>query len=305
MVFCGQCGFQLAPGTLRCPRCGAMTEADSGGATVESLPSDGPTVASRRVTQNPSRPTYGPNTSGYDPQPLVLRDNVEATYNNTQGTYGATPRGVSPSYNPYQTQAATEQAGGQNYTAPGNYGSPSASSYATPGTPPYPQTYIPAEKPAQRTNGGRITGLVLILLGLLLILGSMGLFAYQHKMLPWISHSSTSPTVTVTTTALTPAEQANAVVRQYYKYVNQQDYQDAYKLRKDITNYQNFVAGYQNTQHVELTITNTQQLSDGTFKVSIILRAIDSNKPRPTIYHGYYIVGPQNGQWFILSGKAQ
>ena len=26
MIFCGQCGLQLAAGTTRCPRCGATVE---------------------------------------------------------------------------------------------------------------------------------------------------------------------------------------------------------------------------------------------------------------------------------------
>src|SRR5258708_38399130 len=28
MVFCGQCGYKLATGNTRCPRCGSVTEAD-------------------------------------------------------------------------------------------------------------------------------------------------------------------------------------------------------------------------------------------------------------------------------------
>ncbi len=297
MVFCGQCGFQLAPGTLRCPRCGAMVEADSGGATVENLPTDGPTVASKRVTQNPSRPTYGPNTSSYDPQPLILRDNEGATYNNTQGTYGPTVGGGPPSYNPYQTQAET-----------GNYVQPPVSPYATPSTPPYPQTYIPDGKPAQRNSGGRVTGLILILLGLLLILGSMGFFAYQHKMLPWLSHSSATSTnvVTTTTTPLTPVQHAKQLLNQYYTNLNHHQYQTAYNRWKSINqSYATYVQGYQYTIHDTLTINNATEQSDGTVRLDVTLQA-DEKPPsgsQHSTFQGYYIVGQYNGQWLIFNGQ--
>lgn len=295
MVFCGQCGFQLAPGTLRCPRCGAMAEADSGGATVESLPTDGPTVASKRVTQNPSRSAYGPNTSSYDPQPLILRDNAAATYNNTQGAYGATTGGVPPSYNPYQTQAAT-----------GNYVQPPDVPYTTASTPPYPQTYIPAEKPVQHKNRGRTTGLVLILLGLLLILGSMGFFAYQHKMLPWLSHSSATPTPVVTTTTLTPVQHAKQLLNQYYTDLNHHQYQAAYNRWKSINqSYAAYVQGYQYTIHDTLTINNAIVQSDGTVRLNVTLQANEKSQsgPQSSTFQGYYIVGQYNGQWLIFNGQ--
>lgn len=294
MVFCGQCGFQLAPGILRCPRCGATTEVDSSGATIENLPVDGPTVASKRVTQNPSRSTYGPNTSDYNPQPLILRDNAGATYNNTQGTYGATAGGVPPSYNPYQTQAA------------GDYTQPPATPYATPSTPPYPQTYVPAEKPIQHNGGGRVTGLVLILLGLLLILGSLGFFAYQHRILPWLSHSSATPTIVVTTITLTPVQHAKQLLNQYYTNLNHHQYRIAYNRWKNIQqSYAAYVQGYKYTVHDTLIINNAVEQSDGTVRLDVTLQA-DENPPsglQHSIFQGYYIVGQYNGQWLIFNGQ--
>jgi len=310
MIFCGQCGFQLAPGMQRCPRCGAIAEPGEG-TTIEALPTDGPTVASKSILQAPPQ-GYETTRQDFNPQPpLILRNNAGETMNRSSGAYGgyeAPTRGIPPTYNPYQTQAATSPADWQGYAAPAhvappstpyNMVAPSQSGLATPSSPSYPQTDIPASG----RGGGRTVGLILILLGLLLVLGAMGFFAYQHNMLPWLSHSSSTSSTSGTST-LTPAQQADNVITQYYNYINHHEYQRAYNLRKDITNYRNFVKGYQYTQHVTLTITGTQPLSDGTVKVLITLVAVDSNKPQPTTYNGYYIVGPQNGQWFILSGQA-
>lgn len=80
MLFCGQCGLHLAPGTVRCPRCGALAENPVEGAEVEfraddptvtslsytygQLPySDAPTPAPPLTTTNPPGPFYPENVS--------------------------------------------------------------------------------------------------------------------------------------------------------------------------------------------------------------------------------------------------
>ncbi len=74
MIFCGQCGLQLAPGIAKCPRCGAIVDQGVQGgefhaddATVTSLPYY-PNNPSQPAAQRPTGQFTPPN-----PQKLVLR----------------------------------------------------------------------------------------------------------------------------------------------------------------------------------------------------------------------------------------
>jgi hypothetical protein len=115
-----------------------------------------------------------------------------------------------------------------------------------------------------------------------------------------------SPTEVPTSTP-TSAQIAQAVVLQYYDDINNKNYQDAYNLQKfsDQGNqgYDHFVNGYANTLHVDVTIDNIFPLADGTVRVEVTLHALDSTSSGNVTktYQGYYIVGPDNGTWKLLS----
>ncbi len=57
MIFCGQCGLQLASGDTRCPHCGATVESDG---TLQGSPHrDDPTIASlSSIPLQPNTPPY-------------------------------------------------------------------------------------------------------------------------------------------------------------------------------------------------------------------------------------------------------
>ncbi len=202
MSFCGQCGQQLAPGSTRCPRCGTIVEtADV--ATSGDLHVDDATVASRAFIVQNSPPPQTP----HNPQPLILRGSGDYGYT-SQAASDATSRVEQVRYN---TQAPPQQVPGNSYSgypaqSGGRY-SPLPVSYPaqnTGGYPPqgppnyqlgspytealvgnsYPQSssqYLPQRRAINAK--GRTTGLILVLIGLLLIVGAAVLFAMQQGLI--------------------------------------------------------------------------------------------------------------------------
>ncbi len=200
MIFCGQCGLQLAPGTQRCPRCGATV--DEAGNQIKDVPMypDDATIASRPL---PS------------PQPLILRDGGDygspMAYDATKrvdSNYGmqrpVTPNTQMSTYgNTYANQSGSGYPSQANY---GDYGIRGAGTYG--GHPMqsqqgYPQQYVP-EQPAP-TNKVRITALVVVLLGVLLVLLAIVLFVLQHTNVIADTPTTTPvrTTITVSTTSQT------------------------------------------------------------------------------------------------------
>ena len=204
MIFCGQCGLQLAPGSTRCPRCGTAIEpADA--ATGSDLHVDDATVASRAFIVQNQPPPQTPNNQ----QPLILRGSSDYGYG-MQDANGATSRVEQVNYG---TQAPpTQQAMGNSYAGysaqqSGGY-PPVPGSYPVQNTGGYPPqvfqsgyqqgmsyTEVPAQmggsypqysgQPQQRAMNtkGRTTGLILVLIGLLLIISAVVLFAMQQGLI--------------------------------------------------------------------------------------------------------------------------
>lgn len=189
MVFCGKCGLQLASGNITCPRCGTPTEA---GLNVDESQPDSPTIASSSImgihqsyigaqeTISPSRPM--------EQQPLILGSN--------QNEYGTLEQRANEATSMMGTQiAGTGQEPTRN-AYPGNIPRSSVN-YPQQNTsyPGYPtqesttnQQFRTSPEDTEKARArGRIVGLLLILIGLLLILGSMALFIVTHN-----SSSSTS-----------------------------------------------------------------------------------------------------------------
>ncbi len=201
MSFCGQCGQPLAPGSTRCPRCGTMVEsADIG--TSGDLHGDDATVASRAFIVQNSPPPQTP----HNPQPLILPGSGGYGYG-TQDAGEATSRVEQVHYN---TQASPQQTPGGSYVGyssqpgysplPNSYLAQNTGNYPPQGPPNYqlgtPYTEVPVGGsypqsssqylPQQRAINakGRTTGLILVLIGLLLIIGAAFLFAMQQGLIP-------------------------------------------------------------------------------------------------------------------------
>src|SRR5579875_2441136 len=135
MFFCGQCGFQVAPGMTRCPRCGAAVDTTNAG-PVGDLHSDDPTVAS---------PSFSPSQTGMhtqrDQRRLVLPPESADDYG-APTVFGSATHMDTPAYPTY----GGTPPGGQNYP--------------TMGGQPYQQNYAgQAQQDQTARNRGRTTGL--------------------------------------------------------------------------------------------------------------------------------------------------
>ncbi len=314
MVFCGQCGLQLAPGNKICPRCGAAVESDI---PIGDFHTDDPTVASPVYqVQNPSQPglppTAGPSTP---PNPkLVLRSDNQGYDYGTQAAYDPTSRmdasniaNRAPGYGmpsggnyPPQAYPDYRQSGGA-YPPVGA----SQSGFVPQAGTGYQQPYSEQRASTQSSSSrGRSVGLVLILIGLLFVLAAVILFALQSNRVIGSSGGTSTPT-TVSTPTIT--QQAQALIQEYYNDVNAQNYQAAYNLWKNSQQtYQDFADGYKNTLHDKITFGDPVVQSDGTVKVTVTVVATQktSSGPQQTTYQGYYLVEQQNdNSWKIIGGN--
>ncbi|MDQ2888893.1 MAG: zinc ribbon domain-containing protein [Chloroflexota bacterium] len=214
MLFCGNCGFRLAPSDRQCPRCGTAIDPDLL-ATDEDAQPDAPTTASpsllgRMQQQPPTRPPVPTS----EQQKLILRPGQDAGHYGTQAGDEATRRVDASGYNygahrapsnadmhtsypgypqqnsgypPQQAPYQGYQQGVNDYTQapPTNFGPQENMGYQT-----YSGQYQAqaAQTPLANTNAkGRSAALVIILLGLLLILIALTLFILQHNGIVGVS----------------------------------------------------------------------------------------------------------------------
>jgi hypothetical protein len=172
MIFCGQCGLQLAAGTMNCPRCGTPVE-DAGG-NREVLHVNDPTIVSSSFSGTPQAGPAMPST----PPPLVLRPgNQGGDYNPQDAT---SMMDASMARNP-----ALSAPGQTAYMGGGAY-QPNTMPPTGVHIPPYPaqgtQMAYPLEQGSSSGNPTlRVAGMITIVFGLLLILSSIVLFVVQHN----------------------------------------------------------------------------------------------------------------------------
>jgi Serine/threonine protein kinase len=114
------------------------------------------------------------------------------------------------------------------------------------------------------------------------------------------------------TPAPTPSQLASASVQTYFDDINQQDYQSAYQqwdansdFRKK-TSYQDFVNGFANTIHDDVTISDVAQNSDGSYRVDFTMSSTGKSSSGNTVtsYRGYYDVVEVNGQWKLENAQV-
>ena len=122
-----------------------------------------------------------------------------------------------------------------------------------------------------------------------------------------------TPTVQATPTAtLTPQQAAQTLITKYYADIDNKDYQSAYNLwgsdYQSKNPYQQFMNGFSNTLHDDVTLQSSAVNTDGTIQQNITLsvQQQDSNG-NVTVqgYYGYYIVGQENGQWKLITANIQ
>ena len=306
MAFCGQCGLQLPPGKTACPRCGTPTEPEFD-LVAEDPHENDPTLAALSNYDPPYQRPVGasgslqqqklvlrPEGNGHDFSSLAVND---PTSEMSAADYANHPAYIQPSAIPPSNQYMNASYPDFRSQADMGY-QPAASQYGT----------TPAQAPA-RKGKGRIVALLLILLGLLIILGTLAVLVLKPKGLPGSNTTSNtgSNTTSTTPTSSTASQQAQAVISQYYDDINVQDYQSAYNLWSvNPAPYDQFAAGYANTKHDDITFDNITPLANGTVKVAITIYAQEQNKHGAVIQHvyqGYYIVGQQNGIWKIFRGN--
>lgn len=305
MVFCGQCGLQLAPGSTTCPRCGSVTEPDL---SIEDPHLYDPTIlTSFPAPQTPHPPVSEVQRPPVSPMPqqpprLVLRPDSNPGYN---APTPSDPTSTMSSPPPHQQayNSYPPQSGGTYPTQPAPYA----------GYQSLPEQFgVEEPLPPRRRSGGRIAVLLSILIVLLLLLGIMAAVALNPGLLKSILGRSPTPTPIVSPTALSASDHARAVMNEYYNDINTQNYQGAYNLWSNdfqsTHKLSDFEAGYAHTRHDDLTINSLTPLADGTISTDITIKATEDAASGGTVvsvYHGIYIVGQENGVWKILSGNFQ
>jgi ketosteroid isomerase-like protein len=197
----------------------------------------------------------------------------------------------------------------------------------------------PARRPG---NGGMV---LVIVLALLVIAGAVGIFATvitrgnnpfgngtpQAQVTPTSPPAQDTPTVEPTqlpeetptpqatatptpsptpspTPATTPEQQAQAVIEQYYAYINSKDYSAAYDLW---VNYpkskEEFAKGFENTERDDIQFGEITKQSESSVKLNITVTATEKTTDggtKQTVYTGYYVVAKQaDGAWKINEGQ--
>jgi len=335
MVFCGQCGLQLAPGSSTCPRCGAINQS-----TTNSVPGNQPTVmasddptAASDVRASSSPPPYdsdyptvisGPSAyplspiPNYQPQKLILRPKTDGRVDGGGRGDGGSGDADAPT-SIYAANAGISAQPpisplppvGQQMETPYPYSHYRTGPQSLPGQ--NWGTEPPVSQPSLRSGGGggRIVFLVSVIFVLLLVLGGLIVYITQPDLVKGLfGNHSTTPTTTApnTTPASSPTEQARMLVKQYFVDINNKDYQSAYNLWGSA--YQlhqteaEFAAGYANTLKDDVTFDQIITLPDGTVKVPITLKATEQTSTGQVVstYKGQYIVGQENGALKLLSG---
>jgi hypothetical protein len=279
MVFCGQCGSLLSPRDLTCPNCGAVTEPDL---SAEDVGTDAPTIASSLSgypvgtpqSQHPASPPPAPGQ-----QKLVLPGNTPA---------GHEPDGIIPAeiYAP-------------NTPIPRSYPNPAALQSSFPSRDGFGYQYVPSQAEKRRKKGGTVVLLVILLVLLVILGGTMAVVLWQNG---WLSNGGTP-----TPPTLSPSQQAQALVQQYYDDINKRDYHAAYNLwgrdpQHPPPTYDQFASGYANTQHDDITFGTITPNADGTVTVDLTIVATEttSTGTQMSTFQGSYIVGRQDGAWKLL-----
>jgi serine/threonine protein kinase len=173
-----------------------------------------------------------------------------------------------------------------------------------------PATAYNQSKPVSTRRKSRLPSILIASLLFLALITGVIFVGPKIEGLLTTPQGMTTPTPTTTSTP-TPAQQARAIVQQYYNDINKRDYQDAYNLfgskLQNGQKYDDFVNGFKYTAHDAVQIGNITSNADGTFNVPVTITATEDNVPgpgtHPSTYRGHYTVGLENSQWKLLDGS--
>ena len=179
MVFCGQCGYQLAPGDKVCPRCGAATEA----ATIEQDPGTyNPTEISHAVLDYSSPQNRGAAPRQPEQGPLVLGASSPNEQMANEATAMMQSQGYAQQQQPSYPGYPQQQMGTGMYTYPPQQMGTGMYNYPAAGYQQYQGGPSPAmAQLLESSRRGKTTSLLLILFGLLLLIGAMIIFLLNQR----------------------------------------------------------------------------------------------------------------------------
>ena len=341
MLFCGQCGLQLAPGSTACPRCGSVTQPAL--PPIENPHSEDPTIASDpRLPLQPPRTPY-PQVPGYSPLPPTPGSSNPYATEQIPGTpipsplptervshpgypgypgYPSNPGiqgypGYSGQVPPANVDYSTQHVQDSGFPPPGNVNYP-------PSTPGYTDfarggnAAPPPQEPApkRRGNGGFIALLLVLLVVIvvaLFLVKPVWLFGNPNSaQTPTATTASATATSAATATATAPPtaaptsgptaiQQAQATVQSYYTDINNRDYQSAYNLW---LSYPQSEAQFASgfTNTIQDSLTITGASQLPDGTVQVSVTLVAQSTTGTTTYNGYYIVQQSNGSWLIQRG---
>lgn len=303
MSFCGQCGNLLAPNAKKCPRCGTAVPGD-GASTVKAQPEN----------PSPVEEDYATQLSG-DSRETAWMANNEQDAKSTAGPADweqtIPPRAAAGSfYPPAYNMPVENQPGSSNPSF--THGS---ETYPDPTpSPDYPLNY-PAgpyhtpspSAPAKKSSTALTLSIIAFVFAVAL---TVTLLVIRPGTLDRLLGHTATPTATAITPtpsptpARTPEQQAQAVIEQYFNYINQKNYRAAYNLwTPPPSSYQSFANGFAHTQRDDIQTGSIAQQSDGTVQVPIVITALTDKNTKNT-FSGYYVVGQQpDGTWKITGAK--
>lgn len=235
MLFCGQCGLQLAPGSASCPRCGSVTQPAL--PPLDNPYSEDPTIASdpRLPLQPPQTPF--PQVPGYSPLPPSPGSSNPYATEQMPGTPTPSPlpteRVSHPGYPDYPNYPGyASNPGFQNYPGSGysdqappagvnnstqrmpdtGFPPPGSVNYpsSTPGYTDFAHGGNAAPPPQEPTPKRRGNGGLIALLLVLLVVGAVAAFLIKPAWLFGSPNNTPTPTATTANVTATPAPSATA-----------------------------------------------------------------------------------------------
>lgn len=182
MIFCGQCGLQLAPGNSVCPRCGTPTETDL---VMENRQSNNNAVPYATNVAPPNYPYPDTPFSQPQQQTLILRAPDSGYTTGGQPTSDATSMMNAPAAPWTPPSAIINAPTAYPYYTPSNSYPQQGIPSIYPGYPPqigasYPP--MPGQVAEPQSEWGRIIFLFLLLFFLLALFGGMIYFFLTYIM---------------------------------------------------------------------------------------------------------------------------
>ncbi len=168
-----------------------------------------------------------------------------------------------------------------------------------------PSGYVTSRYTGYNNNEGCSPGCVILLVIAIIIAISGGISAGHSST---FGSASASNSITNSSQDASASDMARSTIQHYYDAINSKDYHTAYDLWQDNAtgngqSYDQFVAGYNNTVHDDITIDNITVQDENTANVDVTITATEQNGTET--FHASYVIGKVSDTWRILSGHAE